>query len=93
MSYREYMYLTDKIFNAGTDTYRATAQRKRPQRVIRSVLRPIRTVCRRMYIARDLISIYYADCCVNTDDEKILMANTLVNFGQMTLPWQPILWR
>ena len=26
-------------------------------------------------------------------DEKITMAKNLVNFGQRTLPWQPILWR
>jgi len=36
---------------------------------------------------------FNAECCVNTDDEKNLTAKNLVNFGQGTLPQQPILWR
>ena len=30
---------------------------------------------------------------INTVDEKNTTAKNLVNFGQRTLPWQPILWR
>jgi len=30
------------------------------------------------------------DYCVNTVDETITTAKTLVNFGQGMLPWQPI---
>jgi len=33
-----------------------------------------------------------ADRCVNTVDEKVTMTKNLVNFGQGTVPWQPILW-
>jgi len=34
-----------------------------------------------------------ADSCVNTVNEKLPTAKNLLNFGQWTLPWQPILCR
>ena len=33
------------------------------------------------------------DCCVNTNNENVTTAKNIMNFGQGTLLWQPILWR
>jgi len=44
-------------------------------------------------VIRQRVDGLQRECCVKTVDETITTAKNLVNFGQGTLPWQPILWR